>query len=219
MTEPRDDMAPSDDMALHDVIALHDVTVRYGENVVLDRVSLELPTGTTTALTGPNGVGKTTTVRVLLGLVRPSSGRVAGLHECTRAAAFQEDRLCEHLSAAANVRLVLPRAAEAGVEDGLRAVGLDEAAWHVPVRTLSGGQRRRVALVRALLPPADLVVLDEPFVGIDAASRDAVLAWTRDRLAGRTALVVTHDPTEAAALGATLVRLDPPRTVSDQDDA
>ena len=211
--------APRDASARHEAIALHDVTVRYGAQVVLDRVSLELPTGTTTALTGPNGVGKTTTVRVLLGLVRPSSGRVSGLDTCTRAAAFQEDRLCEQLSAAANVRLVLPRSAGSAVEDGLRAVGLDEAAWHVRVRALSGGQRRRVALVRALLPPADLVVLDEPFVGIDAASRDAVLAWTRERLAGRTALVVTHDPAEVAALGATLVRLDAPRTVRDQDVA
>ncbi len=200
-------------------VALEAVTVRYADHVVLDGVCLELGAGTTTALTGPNGAGKTTLARVLLGLVRPSSGRVVGLDGARRAAAFQEDRLCEQLSAVANVRLVLPRSAGPAVEDALRAVGLDDAAWHVPVRALSGGQRRRVALVRALLPPADLVVLDEPFVGIDAASRDAVLAWTRARLARRTALVVTHDPAEAAVLGATLVRLDPPPTARDREDA
>lgn len=211
------------------MIALHDVTVRYGGHVVLDRLSLELRPGVT-ALVGPNGSGKTTLGRVLLGLVRPSSGSVSGVAGCTRAAAFQEDRLCEQLSAVANVRLVLPRSAGAGagarggagagtgvgsagrglgVEDALRAVGLDEAAWHVPVRTLSGGQRRRVALVRALLPDADLVVLDEPFVGLDVAGRDAVLAWTRGRLAGRTALLVTHDPAEVAFFDAATVRLGP----------
>ncbi|UJP39744.1 ABC transporter ATP-binding protein [Cellulomonas palmilytica] len=193
------------------MIALEDLTVRFGEHVVLDRLCLELPDGATTAVTGPNGAGKTTLARVLLGLVRPSSGRVRGLAGRARAAAFQEDRLCEQLSAPANVRLVLPRSSGDLAAEGLRAVGLDDAAWHGPVRALSGGQRRRVALVRALLPAADLVVLDEPFVGIDAASRADVLAWTRDRLAGRTALLVTHDPAEAAALGATVVRLEPAR--------
>jgi NitT/TauT family transport system ATP-binding protein len=202
------------------MIALRDVVVRYGERTVLDGLSLDLPVGVT-AVMGPNGSGKTTLGRVLLGLVRPSSGTVDGLTGLTRAAAFQEDRLCEQLSADANVRLVLPRSSgHAAARDGLRAVGLDESAWGAPVRTLSGGQRRRVALVRALAPGADLVVLDEPFTGLDVAGRAAVVAWMRERLVGRTALLVTHDPAEAAAFDAPVVHLGgPPAPAREECDA
>lgn len=192
------------------MIALHDVTVRYGGRTALAGLSAVLPGAGVTAVTGPNGAGKTTLGRVLLGLVPPSSGRVTGLDGLRRAAAFQDLRLCEQLSAVANVRLVLPRSVRAvAVTDALDRVGLDGRAWHVPVRTLSGGQRRRVALVRALAGDADLVVLDEPFTGLDAAGRDAVLAWTRERLEGRTVVLVTHDPGDVAFFAATELPLVP----------
>jgi NitT/TauT family transport system ATP-binding protein len=196
------------------MIRLVDVTVRLGGVLVLDALSLDLPDGSVTALTGPNGSGKTTTTRVLLGLAKPQAGRVEGLDGLRRAAAFQEPRLCEHLSAVANVRLVLPRSTGAATtRTGLEAVGLPRELWEQPVSALSGGQRRRVALVRALAPEADLVVLDEPYAGLDADARDLALAWTSQRLAGRVGVLVTHDPSEAVALGATVVTLERP----DQD--
>ena len=190
------------------MIGLRAVTKRYGDRVVLDAFDLALDDGAVTALLGANGSGKTTVGRLLLGLVAPDVGAVEGVAGLRRAAQFQENRLCEQLSAVGNVRLVLGRAVPvAEVVAALRAVGLDDESVAKPVRALSGGQRRRVALVRALLPEADLVVLDEPFTGVDTSAKALSLAWAAQRLVGRTALLITHDEAEAAALGARVVRL------------
>ena len=121
------------------------------------------------------------------------------------------NRLAPHLTAVGNVRLVLPRSAtRAFVEDALRAVGLADESLRKPVRSLSGGQRRRVAIVRGVLAPSDVLVLDEPFTGLDTDAKALTLAWVRDRLDGRTTLLITHDPAEASFLDATVVRLPSP---------
>ena len=190
------------------MIALRGVTRRFGHHVVLDEIDLELAEGAVTALTGPNGSGKTTLGRLLLGLDLPDVGTIDGLAGRRRAAVFQEDRLCAQLTAVANVRLVLPRATPpSAVVAELDRVGLSGDALAQPVRDLSGGQRRRVVLARALMPDADLVVLDEPFTGLDADAKPLALAYARERLAGRTALLITHDPTEAMWFGARVVML------------
>lgn len=188
-------------------ITLRGVRKAYGEQVVLDGFDLDLPDGSVTALMGPNGSGKTTVGRLVLGLTTPDAGTVTGLEGRRVAATFQEDRLCEQLTAEGNVRLVLDRAHGADAVAALRAAGLDDDALAKPVRDLSGGQRRRVAIVRALVAPADVVVLDEPFKGVDTAARDRLIALVRERCAGRTVVLVTHDVTEAEALDATLVTL------------
>lgn len=190
-------------------IGLRGVTRRFGDHVVLDGLDLSLAPGGVTALMGPNGSGKTTVARLLLGLDRPDGGAVEGLDGRPRSAVFQEDRLCPQLSAVDNVRLVLGRGADRGaVLEALAAVGLEDAAVHAPVRELSGGQRRRVAIVRAVLADAELVVLDEPFTGLDQAVKPVTMAWVRDRCAGRTVLLVTHDEREAAWFDARVVHLD-----------
>ena len=144
------------------MILLRGVTKRFGDEIVLDGFDLDLVPGTVTVLMGPNGSGKTTLGRLLLGLERPDGGTIVGLEGRRRAAVFQEDRLCEQLTAVGNVRLVLDRATPASAAvDELRRVGLDDESLAKPVRELSGGQRRRVAIVRALIAPAEVIVLDE----------------------------------------------------------
>lgn len=189
------------------MITLRGVTRRFGEQVVLGGLDLDISVGVT-ALMGPNGSGKTTLGRLLLGLDVPDGGTIHGLEGRRRAAVFQEDRLCEHLSAVGNVRLVLDHTARTtAVVRDLRRVGLDAESLTKPVGELSGGQRRRVAIVRALMADADLVVLDEPFTGVDAAAKALVLPYVRERCAHRTTLLITHDPADVAWFGARLVRL------------
>lgn len=191
------------------MIGLVGVTKRYGEQVVLDGLDLDLPDGRVTALMGPNGSGKTTIARLLLGLERPDAGTVQAPRH--RSAAFQEDRLCGQLTAVRNVRLALDRTVDgAVVEAELRAVGLDDDALRKPVRELSGGQRRRVAIVRALMPRAELTVLDEPFKGLDSAAREQMIDHIRAAHAltpGRAMLLITHDRLEAEWFAAPVVEL------------
>jgi NitT/TauT family transport system ATP-binding protein len=194
-------------MSIPRPVELRGVGRRYGDTWVVRGLDLEVQAGETVALSGPNGCGKTTVVRLALGLDAPDEGSVLGIGGRRRGAAFQEDRLCEHLSAVGNVRLVLDRANWAIAPDHLALVGLDTEALAKPVRELSGGQRRRVAIVRALAGSADLVMLDEPFTGIDTAAKPAIIDYVRERLVGRTALLVTHDPAEAYQLAARVVTM------------
>jgi len=190
------------------MITFRGVTKRYGDQVVLDGLDLDLARGSVTALMGPNGSGKTTVGRLLLGLTVPDAGVITGLAGRRRAAVFQEDRLCDHLTAVGNVRLVVGRGLGASVvADELQIVGLDDETLAKPVRELSGGQRRRVAIVRALLADAELLVLDEPFTGLDVGAKAAVMARIRERRGDRTVLLITHDPAEAEFFGADVVTL------------
>ncbi|AEE46697.1 ATP-binding cassette domain-containing protein [Cellulomonas fimi] len=191
------------------MITVRDLRVELGGRVVLDGLDIDLPDDGVVAVMGPNGSGKTTLGRVLLGLVPPTSGVVDG-RPARCSAVFQEDRLCEHLDAVANVRLVLPRdVSSTSVVTALRDLGLPADALRRPVRALSGGQRRRVVIARALLPAADLVFLDEPLTGIDADGREAVLAWIAEACRGRAVLLVTHDRADAERLHGDVVELAP----------
>jgi len=194
------DVVPSD-------IKLRNVRRQFADLVVLDAFDLTLEAGTVTALRGPNGSGKTTVARLVLGLDAPDAGTVEGNQGRLRAAVFQENRLFAHLSPLANVRLVLDRSDWTSAEEHLRLVGLTGATILTPVGKLSGGQRRRVAIVRALAGTADLVVLDEPYAGLDVEGKPAVQEYVRTRVKGRTTLLITHDSDEAAWLGAREVRM------------
>ena len=188
-------------------VVLRGVRRQFADLVVLDAFDLTLAEGQVTALSGPNGTGKTTVARLVLGLDTADAGAIDGNQGRHRAAVFQENRLCAHLSAVANVRLVLDRADWGSAEEHLRRVGLSGAALVTPVGKLSGGQRRRVAIVRALAGRADLMVLDEPYAGLDVEGKPAVQEYVRERIRGRTTLLITHDPAEAMWLGARVVQM------------
>lgn len=173
----------------------------YGDKAVLRDFSAVLPLGKTTSLMAPSGAGKTTLLRLLMGLEKPDSGRILGLEGLRLSAVFQEDRLCENLNPVSNLRLVTPALSRTAAAEALAAVGLTDCQRQ-PARELSGGMRRRVAILRALLAEYDLLFLDEPFKGLDQETKEIVMADTRRRCAGRTVLFVTHDPAELEALGA-----------------
>jgi NitT/TauT family transport system ATP-binding protein len=190
------------------VIELDQVSFAFDDQLVIDRLTARIADAGLLRLAGPNGSGKTTVLRLILGLLQPTSGCIRGVAGRPMAAVFQQDRLIEHFNALANLRLVLAgRVPTVDLVAEFAEVGLTGAVLRRPVRQLSGGQRRRVAIVRALASSAQLVCLDEPFTGIDADSHQTVLNYVRQRLLGRDAVLITHDPAEADFFGGTLVEL------------
>ena len=171
-----------------------------GKQVLRD-FSAVLPAGQVTGLMAPSGAGKTTLLRILMGLETQDRGIITGLDGLRLSAVFQEDRLCENLNPVSNLRLVTPALSWEAAEAALATVGLTDCPRQ-PARELSGGMRRRVAILRALLTEYDLLFLDEPFKGLDRKTKEIVMADTRRRCDGRTVLFVTHDPTELKAMGA-----------------
>ncbi len=179
-------------------LVLEHVEKRYGDKVVLRDFSARFPGGECTCIMGPSGCGKTTLLRLILGLETPDGGQILG-RSFPMAAVFQENRLFEDFSALSNVTAVCPRERRPEAARHLMALGLGESL-HAPVRTLSGGMKRRVAVARAVLAPGEVLVLDEPFTGLDRDTKAAVLAYLKDHTQGRTLLLVTHDPAERDAL-------------------
>lgn len=178
---------------------VENLTVQYGGTAVLENFSAEFPDGGVTAVSGRSGCGKTTLLAVLLGLLRPDGGTVSGFRQPS--AVFQEDRLLPFLSAEKNIA-VTAGCTEAEAGEALLSVGFDAADRGKRAFELSGGMARRVAIVRAMLAPGDAVLLDEPFKGLDERTRAQVVRFVCENRRGRTMVVVTHDPRDAAALHA-----------------
>ena len=188
-------------------IEITDLSKSFDGHAVLSRFTHTFPDQSITCILGPSGCGKTTLLNLILGLIPPDTGSIRGVPRGRIATVFQEDRLIDHLSALSNVRIVLRKGfPESEILRALEAVGLKDAALQ-PVRELSGGMQRRVALVRALLADSPLVIMDEPFKGLDAGTRKIAIGFVRRMLDGHTALVVTHDPAEAAMLNADILEL------------
>ena len=149
---------------------------------------------------GPSGCGKTTLLRLIAGLETPESGEIEGVGKL--GFLFQEDRLISHLTARKNVALVLTgRDTDARAGAALEALGLSDS-MDKPARELSGGMARRVAIARAVLFESKLLLLDEPFRGLDEQTRAQAAAWTATHTAGRTVIAVTHDRQDAELLNA-----------------
>ena len=182
-------------------IILRDICKSYGEHPVLTHFSAVFPAGKVSCITGPSGKGKTTLLRLLMGLETPDSGSIEGISGQRVSVVFQESRLCDNLSAPANIRLVSPDRQRSEIVKAMQEVGLVGCADQ-PVREFSGGMRRRVAILRALLAEYDLLLLDEPFKGLDSETKGLVMADTVRRTHGKTVIFVTHAPEEAEILGA-----------------
>ncbi len=149
------------------------ISLRFGEKQIFDNFTLDLPDGGRYCLFGASGCGKTTLLRLLAGLQSPDSGEITGVKRSSLSMCFQEDRLIPSLSAEKNVAFVsdLRKAREL-----LSAVGFTENDMQLLPSRLSGGMQRRVAVARALSRPASLLLLDEPFKGLDEALKEKTIA-------------------------------------------
>lgn len=184
------------------MLTLDRVSFAYGENTILRDVSLALPSRGAVCFTAPSGGGKTTLLRLFAGLEAPQSGRILCNAQRT-AMVFQEHRLLPWLTVRQNVEAACPHT---DVMPFLQAVELDDVADSYPAK-LSGGMQRRVAIARALAFGGDLLLLDEPFVGLDDALKARVAAALRERFRDALIVLISHDPADAALLGATVLPL------------
>ena len=187
-------------------ITVENINKSYGEKEVLKDLSLEFAAGDITCIEGPSGCGKTTLLRILSGLEEADSGMVCRDTE-NLAFVFQEDRLSENFSALRNVLMVTgKKLSEEELRAHFREVGLSDAVKK-PVRELSGGMKRRVAIVRAVAFGADILFMDEPFKGLDSSLKITVMDYVKRHTAGKTVIFVTHDAAEAAYMGGRIVSL------------
>ena len=163
----------------------------YGNTVILDEYQMNFQKGQTYYFRTPSGSGKTTLFRILAGLEQPDRGCVRRSGKL--AFLFQEDRLCEEYSAVKNVAIVTGKEQEA--EEALKKL-LPEEVLRQPVRELSGGMRRRVALVRTMEADADIIFLDEPFTGLDEENRKRAAEYIAATGTEKIILIASHDTTE-----------------------
>ena len=181
-------------------IVLRNVSKRFDEKQVLQDFSHTFREGSFTCIMGPSGGGKTTLLNLLTGFISPDRGPIDGLPERI-AVVFQEDRLCEDFSALTNIRMVTgKKLSDEMIRRELEELGLS-GSIDQPVDELSGGMKRRVAIVRAILYDADLILFDEASKGLDEERKKQVLDYIRRKTAGKTVIYITHDPEEAAYFG------------------
>ena len=189
------------------MLTIEHLTKQFGEKMLFRDLCLTVDGPA--VLWAPSGWGKTTLLRILMGLDTPTAGRVRGVGRA--AAVFQEDRLCPQLTALQNVTLVLPdseKQYKEQIKSDFQQLGMDAAALTLPAARLSGGQKRRTALLRALWAPSDTLLLDEPFTGMDPATLAAAAALLRTRCGTEPVLLATHDREAIRLLGWPVIELE-----------
>jgi len=221
-------------------ITLKNLTKKFGNNVVLDNISLTIEKGKTTVVIGPSGCGKTVLIKHLIVLLRPSAGevyfgkqRIDNLpeHELDKIRThygflFQGGALFDSLNVAENIMFPITQHHEITnwdeidglVKMKLAMVGLDGFQHYYPAK-LSGGQKKRVALARAIALNPEVVLYDEPTTGLDPIRADIIneLILKLQRELGITSVVVTHDMTSAYKIGDRIIMLDNGKIIADGD--
>lgn len=176
-------------------IEFKNVTKKFGDEEIIKNFSYVFDDKKTNFIIGPSGIGKTTIMRIILGLEKSYSGEVSGLEGLKKSAVFQDDCLCDNLSVYLNIRLVTGNTDKEGIKNSLEEMGLGEVL-NKRARELSGGMKRRVAILRALSADFDTLIMDEPFKGLDRETKEKIMEIVIRETGEKTIILVTHDVEE-----------------------
>lgn len=188
-------------------IIISDLCKSYDGLSVLSHLNLRLSSGGSYCLMAPSGTGKTTLFRILMGLEQPDCGSAAGLSGKKISAVFQEDRLLETNNAIQNLKLVTGRLADNAQLSAFASRLLPPESLSRPVFEFSGGMKRRLALLRALSVPFDLLLLDEPFTGMDAGIKKTAAELILEYKKNAILLFSAHDPKDALLLKSQIITI------------
>lgn len=174
----------------------------YKEKKIFDDFNISFPVGECSAIMASSGYGKTTLLYLIAGLLPVLKGNIIyPVKNPSFSFVFQENRLINQISIASNLHMVNSKLTNAEICKYLLQVGLNsDYLYNIPCQ-LSGGEQRRVAILRALIAEYDILLLDEPFTGLDYTSKNMMMDYIKDNTKGKTVLLVTHQKEEASYLG------------------
>lgn len=179
-------------------ISIENVCFSYEDKAVFENYSQSFPIGETSVIMAPSGFGKTTLLYMISGLLSPTKGSIdIPINNPRFSFAFQDLRLIETLSVKKNITLVNSNISNKEIDNCLEALDIKSLA-DKKVSTLSGGEKSRVSIARALMAEYDILLLDEPFNGIDDITKEKVINYIKEKTAHKTVLLVTHNKDEAA---------------------
>ncbi|MCD7827983.1 MAG: ATP-binding cassette domain-containing protein [Clostridiales bacterium] len=176
------------------MIELKNISKSYSSEKVLSDFSVQFEEGISYCIMGSSGIGKTTLLNIMSGILKPDSGSITGLKDKKKSFIFQENRLIPWLTAYENITYVTNDGAEA--EKSLKKAGIHSSKDKLPEQ-MSGGMQRRLAIARAAAASGDVFFIDEPLYGLDAKTEREILIYLKDIISGKTSFTVTHSPDDA----------------------
>ena len=189
-------------------IIFNSISKSFGNTKVFQDFNLAIKGNQTTCILGASGIGKTTLLNLLLGIEKVDCGSIDGLAGKNIVAVFQENRLVENLTSIKNVQLVCKKNfSKVELMDDFKKVGLQGVEDKL-VSELSGGMKRRVAIIRAVFVDSDIVVMDEPFKGLDVELKSKVIEYVKEKTLDKTVIIVTHSLDEVEELKANKTELN-----------
>lgn len=181
-------------------IKINNLTIKYDDKTILNNFNLTINEKEHIAILGASGIGKTSFINAVMGLI-DYEGEISLPKGTKICAVFQEDRLFEGLSVYRNIKMTSDLSSEA-ICDYIYKAGLNP---HSKIYTLSGGMKRRTAILRAILADFDLLILDEPFKGLDSDTKETIIGLIMEKASEKNVILITHNPSEASCLSSRII--------------
>ena len=184
-------------------IRINNLSITYEDKQVITHLCDTIASGEKIALMGASGIGKTSLINAIMNLIS-YEGDIQFDEPPIFATVFQEDRLLNDFTVFANIKIVTPQLSNHKITEVIESIGLNPKDL---VRELSGGMKRRVAILRGILAPSNLLIMDEPFKGLDASTKDKVMTLVKEKASDKTMILITHDLSEAQFYNCRIIEL------------